>query len=61
MIMKNMLLTATVFGTVLAAFVLYAERKRRSSNRIKDAAEDAYDTMNEGIGKLERPAYHAMG
>lgn len=59
--MKNMLLTAAAVGAVLAAFILYTERKRSLGNRIEDAAEDAYDTMNEGIGKLERPAYHAMG
>lgn len=59
--MKNMLVTAAAVGSVLAAFVLYAERKRRLRNRIEDAAEDAYDTMNKGIGKLERPAYHTMG
>lgn len=59
--MKNMLLSAVVVGTVLAAFALYAERKRSLRNRIGDTEEDAYDTMNEGMGTLKRPAYHAMG
>lgn len=59
--MKNMLLTAAAVGAVLAAMLIYVERKNSSRNKIAGAAEDAYDTMNKAIGSVERPAYHAMG
>jgi hypothetical protein len=59
--MKQLLLTAAAIGAVLAAMIIYNERKNRPENRIKDAAEDAYDTMNEGIGSIERPMHNAMG
>jgi hypothetical protein len=59
--MKKMFLTAAAVGAVIAAMVVYNERKNRPRNRIKDAAKDAYDTMNEGIGSVERPFQHAMG
>ena len=59
--MKSMLIAAATVGTTIAALILYFERKNRNSNRVLDAAKDAYRTMNKGIGKVERPAHHAMG
>ena len=59
--MKNMLLTATVVGAGIAALALYYQKKSRPRNRIEAAAKDAYQTMNEGIGSLERPMQHSMG
>ena len=59
--MKNILLTATGVGAIIAGFILYAQKKNKPQNKIKDAAKDAYQTMNEGIGSLERPMQHAMG
>ncbi len=56
-----MLLTAAAVGAVIAAMIVYVDRKNRPINRVSDAAEDAYDTMNEGIGSIERRAQHAMG
>ncbi len=56
-----MLLAATVVGATIAGLVLYFQRKNKPSNQVLDAAKDAYHTMNNGIGQLERPAYHAMG
>jgi hypothetical protein len=60
--MKNILIAATIVGAVAAGLILYASSKnKKSKNQIKDAATDAYDTMNAGIGKVERLGQHAMG
>jgi hypothetical protein len=59
--MKSMLLTATAVGAAIAGLILYYQRKNKPSNRMLGAARDAYSTMNNGIGQLERPAHHAMG
>lgn len=59
--MKSMLIAVGVVGTAIAGLILYNERKNRPQNRIADAADDAYKTMNKAIGSVERPMYHAMG
>ncbi|WP_121354277.1 hypothetical protein [Flavisolibacter nicotianae] len=59
--MKKMLLTATALGTAIAGLIVYYQRKNKSSNRVLESADDAYKTINEGIGHIERPAHHAMG
>ena len=59
--MKNMLLTATAVAAALAGLILYYQKKNKAGNRIEDAAKDAYQTMNEGIGRVERPMQHSMG
>lgn len=58
--MKKMLLVATAVGGGIAGLILYAQKKNRG-NKVVDAAKDAYRTMNDGIGRIERPAHHAMG
>ncbi len=59
--MKSLILTATALGVAIAGLVLYAQRKNKGENRVIDAAKNAYQIMNDGIGKLERPAHHTMG
>jgi hypothetical protein len=59
--MKTMLLSVALLGIGIAGFILYNEEQKKPKNRIKNAAEDAYDTMNEAIGSVERPMQHAMG
>ena len=59
--MKTMLLSVAIIGIAIAGIVLYTEEKNKPKNRVKDVAEDAYDTMNEAIGGIERPMQHAMG
>ena len=60
--MKNILIAATIVGAVAAGLILYTSKKNKGSNdQVKDAAKDAYDTMNAGIGKVERLGQHAMG
>lgn len=60
--MKKVLVAATAVGAAIAGIILY-NRKRNNSGRkrIENAAKDAYDTMNEGLGKVERNAMHSMG
>ena len=60
-IMKNMLLTVALLGSAIAGLILYYDKKNKPANKVLDAAKDAYDTMNEGIGRVERPMQHAMG
>lgn len=59
--MKNMLLTAAAVAAALTGLILYFQKKNKPTNQISDAAQDAYQTMNETIGKVERPMQHAMG
>ena len=59
--MKKMLITASMLGAAIAGLVLYSQRKNKTQNKIADAADDAYQTMNKALGEVERPAHHAMG
>ena len=59
--MKKMLLSVTAVGAAIAGLIVYYQRRNKTSNRIAGAAKDAYQIMNEGIGRVERPAHHAMG
>jgi hypothetical protein len=59
--MKSMLIAAATIGAAIAALILYNERQKRPENQIEDAAKDAYRTMNEGIGQIERPIANALG
>lgn len=59
--MKKILIAATAVGAAIAGLIIYSRKKNPSSGKIEDAAKDAYQTMNEGIGKVERGAMHSMG
>ncbi|HEX2606228.1 MAG TPA: hypothetical protein VHK91_02570 [Flavisolibacter sp.] len=61
--MKNMLLAAAAVGAATAGLILYLRDRDRNkgTRQIKGAAKDAYDTMNAGIGKVERLGAHSMG
>lgn len=59
--MKKILLAATAVGATIAGIILYNRRRNNGSKQIENAAKDAYDTMNNGIGKIERNAMHSMG
>ncbi|HTM90979.1 MAG TPA: hypothetical protein VL095_01070 [Flavisolibacter sp.] len=59
--MKKILIAATAVGATIAGLILYSRKRNSAPKQIEDAAKDAYRTMNEGIGKLERNAMHSMG
>ena len=63
--MKNILIAAAIVGAAAAGVILYLRRKTDESEfdagRVVDAASDAYNAMNNGIGQAERPAQHSMG
>jgi hypothetical protein len=60
--MKSILLAATAVGAAIAGLILYNRRRNiQGSRQIENAATDAYHTMNNGIGKIERNAMHSMG
>ena len=57
--MKNILLTVGIVGAAIALLIYYAEEQtspNREINEVEDAAEDAYNTMNKHIRKVERAA-----
>lgn len=61
-IMKKVLVAAAAVGAAIAGIILYNRKRNNSApKRIENAAKDAYDTMNEGLGKVERTAMHSMG
>jgi hypothetical protein len=59
--MKKILIAATAVGATIAGLILYNRKRNSAPGRIEDAAKDAYRTMNDGIGKVERTANHSMG
>lgn len=60
--MKKILIAATAVGAAIAGIILY-NRNRNSGEvkKVEHAAKDAYDTMNEGIGTIERNTMNSMG
>lgn len=55
--MKSVLITALVAGIVVAAALIIADNYERDSiDDVGDAAEDAYNTMNKHIRRVERSA-----
>ena len=59
--MKKIMLAATAVGATIAGLILYNRRRNNGSRPIEDAAKNAYNTMNHGIGKIERNTMHSMG
>lgn len=62
--MKKILLAAVLTGAAAAFLIMYLGRsynEDKEINDIEDAAEDAYDTMNKHIGKVERATEKALG
>lgn len=59
--MKKILIAATAVGSVVAGIILYNRKRNSGTKRIKGAAKDAYKTMNDGLGKIERNTMHSMG
>ena len=52
--MKKILIAATAVGAAIAGIILYSRRRNNGGKQVEDAAKDAYRTMNDGIGKVER-------
>jgi hypothetical protein len=59
--MKKILIAATAVGAAIAGIILYSRKRNNGARQIENAAKDAYDTMNDGIGKVERNTMHTMG
>lgn len=59
--MKNLLIAASAVGAAIAGLILYSQRKSKPGSKVIDAAKDAYGTMNNSLGQVERPAHHSMG
>lgn len=59
--MKKILIAATTVGVAIASIILYNRKRANGQRQVKDAANNAYDIMNDGIGKIERNAMHSMG
>jgi hypothetical protein len=54
--MKNILIFACIAGIASAIAIYFTSEANKDSGlgRVADAAGDAYDTMNRGIGSVER-------
>jgi len=59
--MKKMIIAAAAVGTAIAGLILYFRKNESDRHPIKNAAKNAYKTMNDGLGKIERRGQHAMG
>jgi len=59
--MKKILIAATAVGATIAGIILYNRRRHTGTKQIENAAKDAYDTMNYGLGKVERNTMHSIG
>ena len=53
--MRNVLIFACLAGIAAAVAIYFTNEANKSGvDEVADAAEDAYDTMNEHIGNAER-------
>ena len=59
--MKKILIAATTVGAAVAGIILYSRTRNSATSQIENAAKDAYATINNGLGKIERNAMHSMG
>lgn len=59
--MKKILIAATAVGSTIAGIILYNRKRNNGTKQVENAAKDAYNTMNDGIGKVERNTMHSMG
>jgi hypothetical protein len=58
--MKKILVAATAVGATIAGIILYNRRRNSGSRPVENAARDAYNTMNNGLGKIERNTMHSV-
>lgn len=58
--MKNILIAAVTVGAAIAGIILYYRNRHTPAGEVEDAANDAYNIMNDGIGKVERGTMHTM-
>ncbi len=61
--MKKLLIASIIAGVAVAGLLYYLQDsfgEKKTADDIEDAAEDAYDTMNKHIGKVERHFDHAL-
>jgi len=56
-----MIIAAAAVGTAIAGLILYFRKNESDRHPIKNAAKNAYKTMNDGLGKIERRGQHAVG
>jgi hypothetical protein len=59
--MKRILIAATAVGATIAGIILYGRKRNSGTKQVEGAAKNAYNIMNDGIGKLERSGMHSMG
>ncbi len=62
--MKKAFLAAIITGLVAGAVLLYLTNRtpeEKAADDVGDAAEDAYDTMNKHINKVERKTRQVLG
>jgi hypothetical protein len=59
--MKKIFMAATAVGAATAGVIIYLRNRNSEQKTIENSAKDAYRTMNNGLGKVERLGQHSMG
>jgi hypothetical protein len=54
-------MAATAVGAATAGVIIYLRNRNSEQKTIENSAKDAYRTMNNGLGKVERLGQHSMG
>ena len=61
--MKKIIIASIIAGAAITGLLFYLRDtlvEKKTSDQITDAAEDAYQTMNKHIGRVERTFDHAL-
>ena len=61
--MKKLFIASIIAGVAVISLLYYLQEsfgEKKTADQLKDAADDAYNTMNKHIGKAERTFDHAL-
>ena len=61
--MKKLLIASIIAGVAVVGLLYYLQDslgEKKTADEVGDAAEDAYNTMNKHIGRVERKFDHAL-
>jgi hypothetical protein len=61
--MKKIVIASILVGAAVAGLLFYLRNQlaeKKTSDDVEDAADNAYNTMNKHIGRVERTFDHAL-
>lgn len=59
--MKNGLIAAVAVGAAIAGIILYYQKRLNTERKVLAKDQDDFHSLSNGLGKITRPAHHAMG